>query len=238
MPTPTPPPRPQPPESAFVPNVSPNYLLKAETADEYGLSDRARRLLYETPTKVYYTRPWKTWGWGPFPPGPLNPQRDPAYSAIYFEPDTIVQGPRGPIYVPEEMRRWPEGALQVNLFRAGPTYYPRDVPREDLMHEFAHKWYFEEVPSDVRAGWRAWGDLVAGPSALDEWEKAGYRLDDETSLSSEELYAYAAQYNRPQDMGNRIDPEQADLFYPGLFEYSEAEKTLRARIKARLNGTR
>lgn len=205
----------RPPRPNVLPEVTPVASLKNRVAREHQYSDKARNMLYNTPTHVrfapygdwldeshvdtgtepnwqYRTKPagvaWRGRSTGEMGGEFRNPLAAQADSAI----SSLMAGERVPpyqIYVSGDEQRLPA--------------------EEVLAHEFAHKWFNQKFPTWQKAEWALTGPAYASEYGL---ERADARMPRFSPTYSSELYAHTAEHG-PYE----IDPAVRDRFYGGMY---------------------
>lgn len=215
-----------PPLPVKRPMVSPVVALKKETARGYNYTPEATEQLYQTPVHLEMRRPSN------FPTDYLGsytqalPGR-PSEILVRTIPDfEKYQG-----YLAGSDRMITEGFSEMADYPymqyadPNPSYGMND-PEGILAHEFGHKWYFENLPNDVRGQWSR---------RFDEAQRAGedWAMQDNNfspiqnmlHFPARESYAEAAKlHNQPEAFSTYgygtsglTSQEDWNRYYPGLY---------------------
>jgi len=170
-----------------MPGITPVADLKNRTAQHQQYSPIAAKSLYETPVHVRYGDSWTD----------RPDARWPGHSG-----SEGVGGWYHPDYYGDER-------IQVNGQRGQTTLDSESIRNQDsvLAHEFAHKWYRNEMSPELRSSW----DNSAA-DVVQEWIPKHVAAQYDNPNNTSEMFAFNAEAG-PWE----INPQVRDHYYEGMY---------------------
>jgi hypothetical protein len=196
--------RPRPPRPNVMPEITPVAALKNQVAREQQYSDKARDVLNNTSVRMN-----------------ISPFDEGEWRAGGYSTPKLSEWAWPVAALPEEWQRPFKTIPKPQIVIDG---LDQSNPADDtLAHEFAHKWYFEQLPTQRQNEWRGqWFDNLVDPWTKERTlGRTDFAVADDPYAAAQEAYAHYTEAGPMQ-----MPPENRGYWYPGMYREGLGEQRM------------